>query len=191
MTGQPARGYKWRDAWPGNDLALKHGAWSDRRVGPLAAELTAELAETAPWTSRPAFRATVAAWARVEARVRLVSDWLDTVGDLDEQGRPRPATVLLDRLEARAGKLRAALGLDPGSLARLMATVSAVRRSEAAALGGDPLDGVLAELMAESRAALTPAERPLGPGVMDRRAPALGTAEAAAGGAVVEGEGAS
>ena len=36
---QPARGYSWTTFQPGNVAPLWHGAWSPRRVEPLAAEL--------------------------------------------------------------------------------------------------------------------------------------------------------
>lgn len=49
--------------------------------------------------------------------------YLDEHGPLDEEGRPRPATNLLDRLEARASSLRSDLALTPYSLARLLAAV--------------------------------------------------------------------
>lgn len=137
-------------------MAEKHGADSPRRVGPLAAELAAELVESAPWVARPAYRATLAAWCRVEAQLRLVSEYLDRVGLLDEDGRPRPATNLQDRLESRAAKLRSQLGLDPMSLSRLMLTVSAVERAHLAR--GGSLDGLLDELAAEGRAALSASE---------------------------------
>lgn len=166
MTG-PARGYKWRDAWPGNDLATKHGAHSERLVAPVAARLAAELAVDAPWTARPAHRAAVAAWARTEARLQLVAGWLDEHGDLDDDGRPRPATLLLDRLESRVARLRHELGISPLGHARLLQAVADVVRSRPAGVAGGPLDGVLADLMAEGRRALEASGRrlhPVGPG---------------------------
>jgi hypothetical protein len=147
------RGYSWPPFPVGNTAAETHGVYSDRRVAPVADRLAAELAASAPWTSRPGYQAQVAAWARTEARVVLVSDWLDVVGDLDEYGKPRPATALLDRLEARAAKLRDQLGLTPMGHARLLLTVASVVRTQPIGTPG-PLDGVLAELMAEGRRTL-------------------------------------
>lgn len=48
-TEGPARGYKWADATPGNALAVRHGAFSDRLVSQRAQELLAELLEQHPW----------------------------------------------------------------------------------------------------------------------------------------------
>lgn len=149
--GEPARNYSWRKAWAGNDLALKHGSYSPERWRPVAEALVAELAVSAPWTARPAHEAAVWAWARVEAQARLVANWLDRVGLLDEKGKPRPATVLLDRLESRAGKLRAELGISPMGHARLLVAVAAVVRSRPGEAG---LDEVLVELAEEGRRAL-------------------------------------
>lgn len=93
-------------------------------MAPLADRLAAELVELAPWTSRPAFAAAVAAWSRAEARCHLVGDWLDERGLLDEAGEPRPATGFLLRLESQASTLRARLALDPSSLAALLAKLA-------------------------------------------------------------------
>lgn len=119
MSAAPARGYSWATAEPGNTIALKHGAWSPRKVEPLAAELVEQVALNASWL-RDYDRPAVWAWARTEARVQLLSEWLaDRGGDLDDEGAVRPAAALLDRLEARAESLRARLGFDPLSRARL------------------------------------------------------------------------
>jgi hypothetical protein len=57
--------------------------------------------------------------ARALARVRLLETFLEARGLLDAKGRPRPATKLLT--EAHASLLRhlEALGLTPGSAAKL------------------------------------------------------------------------
>jgi hypothetical protein len=109
----------------------------------------------APWTTGAAFTPTVAAWARVEAQIMLVLDYLDKAGPLDSDGTPRPATDLLDRLERNASNLRASLGLDPASLAKLLRDVGVV----AGVVGGDGLaqlteQGRRIRLAAEARHAL-------------------------------------
>jgi hypothetical protein len=117
--GEPARGYSWEPFRPGNTVALRHGAWSPRKVEPLAAEYVETVAGSANWL-RDCDAPAVWAWARTEARVQLLSEWLaDRGGDLDDEGTVRPAAALLDRLEARAESLRARLGFDPLSRARL------------------------------------------------------------------------
>jgi hypothetical protein len=118
----PARGYRWPPFQPGNEKGKRHGAWG-REVQPLADALVAELAEHAPWSGRPAFAASVAAWARAEARCVLVGRYLDEEGMLTEQGEPRPAAKFLLEVERSAANLRARLALDPVSLAKLLSTL--------------------------------------------------------------------
>ncbi|HEX3542784.1 MAG TPA: hypothetical protein VHT75_20315 [Acidimicrobiales bacterium] len=149
-----ARGYSWPPFEVGNTARLRHGADSERIVRPLADRLAAAIVIEAPWLSRPAFAAALAAWSRAEARVLLVSDWLDEHGLLDSEGRPFPAATFADKLEARAGNARAQLGLDPQSFAKLMATIAgipgaaneieALRREGAAILAAQAARGLAA-----------------------------------------------
>lgn len=159
MAGQ-ARGYSWPPFEQGNEAAISHGGWSERRIAPLAEALMAELPARAPWCARGTFSATVAAWARTEARVALVAAWLADVGDLDADGTPRPATGLLERLERRAASLRAELGLTPIALAhllRVMGDVVARGHGEVAAP-----DGALDHLARVGRAVLDAVDHPTG-----------------------------
>ncbi|RZU30473.1 hypothetical protein BKA19_0089 [Blastococcus saxobsidens] len=116
------------DGPPGNTLALQHGAYSPRKVDPLAAELRAAvLADVSTdYLRAPRYAPALWAWARAEAQVQLLTEYLarageetaDGVGDL-EQDRVRSAYLLLHRAEARALSGRRALGLDPLAAARL------------------------------------------------------------------------
>lgn len=129
---------------PGNQLALKHGAYSPRRVDPLAAELVGLVDGDASinWLTA-ADRPALWAWARAEAQAQLLTEYLakaaeateDGVGDL-EQERVRAAYLLLHRAEARAQSGRARLGLDPLSRARLGRDVAATRVDMARLLSG-------------------------------------------------------
>jgi len=112
----------------GNEVALRHGAYSPRKADPLAGELV-DLVLADPAASHahaPHHRPALWAWARAEAQVQLLSEYLategelsyDGVGDLDED-RIRSAYLFLHRAEARATTGRARLGLDPLSQARL------------------------------------------------------------------------
>ena len=113
------RGYSWPPFQPGNELQLRHGAYSPRRTDPLAVEIAEHITAGADWL-RPCDALSVHALARTEARLQLVSEWLeDHGGDIDGEGEVRGAAILLDRLEARAESLRSKLGLDPLSRARL------------------------------------------------------------------------
>ncbi len=144
---------------PGNTVALSHGARSPRMVEPIARELAAELVTVAPWTSRPAFAADIAAWANSEAQCRLLRAYIDEHGLLDGEGEPRSALGLLDKAESRAARLRQALGLSPMGLGRLLATLTAAARGTDEAR--TELDAVRAEgrrlVEARAPAELTPA----------------------------------
>ena len=119
---------------PGNQLAVDggrppvHGAYSPRRVDPLARDLVDQLLadSTVRHAHALAYRSAVWAWARAEAQVQLLSEYLaaageragDGVGDLESEAI-RSAYLLLHRAESRAMTGRARLGLDPLSRARL------------------------------------------------------------------------
>jgi hypothetical protein len=112
---------------------VKHGVWSPRRVQPLASGLHARLmAEVAvpnsptPWLAEVTFQPPVWAWARTEARIQLVSEWLmDRGSEVDDKGEALGAANLLSKLERAAESLRSRLGLDPLSRARLGRDVTA------------------------------------------------------------------
>lgn len=144
MTGQdpgeaveerrPARGYSWPPFEPGNEVALRHGAYSPRKVEPLANELVervvaqAQAAESpTPWLRDVTYAPAVWAWARAEARVQLLEEWLMSRGSVgvDAEGEVQGAAKLLTRYEASAARARQALGLDPLSRARLGKDVAA------------------------------------------------------------------
>lgn len=113
---------------PGHTLSTRHGGYSPRRVDPLANEIrSAVLADpSTDYLQAPRYAAAVWGWARAEAQVQLLTEYLeragevsgDGVGDL-EQDRVRSAYLLLHRAEARALSGRRALGLDPLAAARL------------------------------------------------------------------------
>lgn len=119
---------------PGNEVAATHRAYSPRVVEPLAAELVEQLLadSSVAHAHAPAYRPAVWAWARAEAQVQLLSEYLaargeesgDGVGDL-EADRVRSAYLLLHRAETRATTQRTRLGLDPLSRARLGKDVAA------------------------------------------------------------------
>lgn len=113
----------------GNTLAeIVHGAYSPRKVEPLATELvTGVLADPdTAYLSAARWRPALWAWARAEAQVQLVSEYLageaqkagNGVGDLEAE-HVRAAYLLLHRAEARATTGRTRLGLDPLSASKL------------------------------------------------------------------------
>jgi hypothetical protein len=120
---------------PGNEMGVRHGAYLPRKVDPLAESIIAPVLAAAgvegsstSYLTDASYRPTLWAWARTEARIQLVSEWLlDRGSELDKDGDAVGAANLLNRLEARAESLRSKLGLDPLSRARLGRDVAAGR----------------------------------------------------------------
>lgn len=121
---RPARGYSWDAFEAGNTVAVRHGAWSGRRVHPLAAELVAGLLADRP--DLAGYPETVEAWARAEARCLLLATWQADHGLLDDKGEVAGGRYV-GQFERLASDLRHRLGLDPRSEAELLAA-----RAEAA-----------------------------------------------------------
>jgi hypothetical protein len=109
--GGPARGYRWEPFKVGNEVRLRHGARSERRVDPVAAELVEALLADRP--DLAAYPEAVWGWARAEARCLLFAHWHAQVGYLDEAGNPRGGGHVA-AAENQAARLRERLGLDPG-----------------------------------------------------------------------------
>lgn len=139
----PKRGYSWPPFEIGNAAALRHGAHSQRRTQPIAEQLAGHLVTTtAPWCASPAFAGAVSSWAWAEARLVLLREYLNEVGDLDEDKRVRPAVELVERTENRLVRLRVALGLEPASLTKLMESAASLATATGDA---ESLDAVRAE----------------------------------------------
>lgn len=138
---------------PGHEQAMVHGAYSERKVGPLAAEIEADARAAEGWPEyleAALFGPAVKAWARAEAVVSLLWAWLaeqditsalaDTVTEDSEEQHSksrstrrmvsrRTASVLETwrKAEAAARTHRQSLGLDPGSQARIGRDLTASR----------------------------------------------------------------
>jgi hypothetical protein len=126
-VAKKARGYSWQQATKENTIAQKHGAWSDRIVDPVARDLVGVVGEHVPYLADPSYEPAVWAWARAEARVLVLTKWLDEHGTLDENGVPRPALSALKDFERLASTARSRLGLDPLSRAQLGRDVTAAQ----------------------------------------------------------------
>lgn len=126
---EAARGYTWAPFEPGNEIATRHGAYSPRRVDPLAAELVDQaLADVdLGYLTAPGYRPAVWAWARAEAQVQLLAEHVERLGLDFAEAAVSAAYAALDRAERRAERGRARLGLDPLSRARLGRDVTATR----------------------------------------------------------------
>ena len=109
----------------GNTLSLQHGAHSDRKIAPIAqAWVDAALAEC-PYLRDASYTPALTSWARFEAKCDLLHDWIDEHGLLDDNGNATPAAKLLPVYEGRAASLRATLGMDPISRAKLQRDAAA------------------------------------------------------------------
>ena len=119
---RPPRNYSWPDATEGNTLALKSGAWSERKVVAEIERLSPELAqeiEDVGYLSDPSYGAALRAWIRAESRVNLLEAWFADKGLLDPEGVPHRGVETLLRAEAHAARCRSRLGLDPVSRVQL------------------------------------------------------------------------
>jgi hypothetical protein len=104
---------------PGNSLAVKHGATSPARVNPRAEEIAEQAISAVPYLGAEDFAPALRAWARAEASLELLAEWVDRHGLLDDEGKPQPWVSTLLRFERLAAGHRTRLGLDPASRARL------------------------------------------------------------------------
>jgi len=110
---------------PGNDLAVKSGAWSPARVEPKAEALLAgTLADPAlAYLTAPSYAPVLRHWATVQTRSELFGEWL-FAKPMDEQITP-PRGGAKSPLDVWLGMVRTAtaladkLGLTPLSRARL------------------------------------------------------------------------
>ena len=93
----------------------------------------------APYLASEHFAPAVRAWARAEAAVELVGEWLSEYGLLDLDGKPWPAVETMLKFERRASEERSRLGLDPTSRAKLE------RDAADAARGRFDLEGLVTE----------------------------------------------
>lgn len=110
-----------------NTLSLKHGAHSERSLAPIAEAWVKTALEQAPYLRDPSYEPALLAWARFEAKCDLLHDWIDTNGLIDEAGQATPAAKLLPTYEGRAAALRATLGMDPISRAKLQRDAAATQ----------------------------------------------------------------
>jgi hypothetical protein len=121
------RGYRWPSFTAKNEMSLKHGAMSARKVDPVADELIEGL--LARRGDLVAFPEAVHAWARAEARCLLLADWFATHGLLDENGKATASEALLGQSERLAAQLRDSLGLTPKSEAELAQSQASAAQS--------------------------------------------------------------
>lgn len=104
---------------PGNDVAVRHGAYSTRVIAPRAAAILAEVTADPPDWLHAVDAGALTAWAETEARSDVLRQYTNEHGLLDSKGKPTGAADLLLRNERLAASQRARLGFDPLSRATL------------------------------------------------------------------------
>jgi hypothetical protein len=106
-------------------------------IDPIAAQLVEAITadETVPYLQTPVYQAAVWAWARAEARVMTLTEWLanQRPAEVNEDGSIPAALTALERWEKIAANARSRLGLDPLSRARLGKDLATTKQADAAA----------------------------------------------------------
>lgn len=126
---------------PGHELSpATHGAYSPRKVEPLAQALVDLLLEdpSVPMHAKAAaYRLELWALARATAKAQLIEEWLadqatekHPLGDLGDD-RVKAAYLQLHRAETRAASSRSRLGLTPVAAARLGKNVANAQVAQA------------------------------------------------------------
>lgn len=120
----------------GNFGNLRHGAYSPRRVNPIALTFIEEVL-TDPATAylaAPRYQAALWGWAVAAARVQLIGDWVDGM-DIRQAADSKRGQVspleLLRRWMATLQTAAARIGLDPLSAARLGKDIAQGRHANA------------------------------------------------------------
>lgn len=135
---------------PGNTLSVTHGIHSVARVDPIAhgfiAEITADPSLT--YLQQPRFAGALWQWATAQAKVQLLTEWVDGMtmeeAAVSDRGQTSPLE-LLRKWIATTQTQAARLGLDPLSAARLGKDIAGARQADAA--------GELTRLRAQHEAA--------------------------------------
>lgn len=123
----PARGYSWAPFQPGHFKSKKHGAYSDRVITPLAAEIANAVCEARPDLQAPEMQPAVLAYARSEAQLELLTAYVDQHGAFTDTGEPCSAEKHRLRLDTQTANHRSRLGLDPLSKAKLGKDIAATQ----------------------------------------------------------------
>jgi hypothetical protein len=133
---RPGRHYSWPPFEKGNEVGLRHGAFSPRKIEPRAAEYVDAVLEvatvdgsTVSYLADPTYQPALIAWSRAEAQQDLLEEFLAEGGPIDEDGKVRPAADLLERVARRAERMRSRLGLDPLSRASLAKDLAVAKSS--------------------------------------------------------------
>lgn len=127
LTPAPAQSWQRPPFEKGNTLSIRHGAHSERSIAPIAEKWIETALSQCAYLNDPSYAPALTAWARFEAKVDLLHDWIDEYGLIDATGQATPAAKLLPVYEGRASSLRATLGMDPVARAKLQRDAAATQ----------------------------------------------------------------
>lgn len=139
----------------GNDLAARHGAYSAARVEPLARKVVKALRADVDYLRAPGFKGEVWDYARAQARVLLVQEWLEGMTPDEQLGRAggtlrgekeniTPLEVLLE-FEARVHRLLPTIGLYPTVSPEVQRKIDQARKTLDKRSERDQLEAALKE----------------------------------------------
>jgi hypothetical protein len=153
MTCRPGHPARHDDFQPGNVVALKHGAYSERSIAERAELVRPLLYEVCPWLHPTQDVIAVNRFLRAESRALILHDYITGLVDgKGAQAVPQRVWEQATAADNLAAKLGSALGLDPTGRAKLQLTVAST-------------DAVLDDVQANGRRA-----RMADPGVVDAEA---------------------
>lgn len=121
----------------GNTLSTTHGAYSPRRTDPIAHAFIEELgnSDATSYLLAPQFKAAVWSWASAQAKVQVLTEWVDGMAIEDAASSVRGQTSPLELLRkwmATSQTWASRLGLDPLSAARLGKDVAQGKQADIA-----------------------------------------------------------
>lgn len=149
---RPPRDYSWAPFAPGHEVTLQHGAYSERKLAPLAAEIEQRWRRESTWPTYladPMYDDAVTTAARAQATYELLFAFVagrdigeamteqlhEEVQETAGRGQPRRrvtsarrtsnALQLLFKAEAAAARARAEIGFSPVSRAKLSRDMTA------------------------------------------------------------------
>jgi hypothetical protein len=127
----PARGYSWVPFIPGNQAAVKHGAFSDAIVSAEAVAFRAALVAECSWILEGADDVAIEQFCRAEARATLLHNHVMTVAQELGVEAVRPYLwAEVRRADLNAFRCTDRLGLSPLARVNLFrATVQKTRRA--------------------------------------------------------------
>ncbi len=149
LNGWPDR----RRAEPGNELSVRHGAYSPAKIAAKAAAVHEALLEVAPWCNEPHYLPSVNRYLDATAREQLAHRAIEA-----SAGKVSPRLLEAATAASRlAWQMGDQLGLTPAGHARLK-TITAASVGAEASLADLMATGREARLLAEARMAETPAQ---------------------------------